>query len=491
MRLALLVILSGAAGALGHAPFYLTPVALAGFAGFIWCVAQRPTARGAAFTAWLGGTAYFMVVLHWIVEPFLVDAARHAWMAPIFLIALPGGLALLWGAAGAMAAFFGANVRHRAIALVVTLSAWELARGYILSGFPWALPSYVWIDTPIIQFSSVTGPYGLTFLTLGLVALPTLFVRWWIGALPVVALALLSFWDRASVVDDAPLGQVRLVQPNAPQDEKWDPEKAHMFVRRMIAATAAPKGDVDMIVWPETALPYRLDAAAPVLQRIAGDAEGVPVVLGINRSDAGRNYNAMIQLGATGAPVDIYDKVRLVPYGEFIPFGHVVALFGIRSFAAQDGYGFTSGAGLRPIETPLGTALPLICYEAVFPQHLNDIGVRPDYILQITNDAWFGNFSGPFQHFDQSRLRAIEQGLPVVRVANTGVSAVIDANGRVIESIGLNETGMRDVTVPGPRAATLYARTGDMPAFLLLAACLGGLWWGRRRNAIAKPAANG
>lgn len=489
---------AGVLAALGHAPFGLWPVSLAGFILLSATVGgarsrderhskgDAKTGWRAAKLGWAGGLGYFALTLSWIVEPFLVDVARHGWMAPFALALMAGGLALFWGLAGWVS-------RGHVVTWAVALGALEMLRGYIFTGFPWALPGYIWIDTPAAMWASVVGPYGLTALTLVFAALivciwtrvgrTRLFAA--MGGLTLaVAGAMGSVLEAPSESEQDALGIVRLVQPNAPQDEKWDPERAPVFVARQIEFTAAPKQGVDLVVWPESAIPYRLHRAAAVLSQIAGAAEGAPVVTGINRTVEERHYNALIMLDNTGQPQEIYDKVQLVPFGEYIPFGQLAEWIGMRSFAARDGYGFSPGPEVRLIATPLGAALPLICYEAIFPDHGRGLE-RPDYLLQITNDAWFGTFSGPYQHLDQARFRAIEQGLPLVRVANTGVSAVIDANGRIVEALGLGVAGFLDVAVPEGRSATLYARTGDIVAAVVLLGALSALLLANRRNAIA------
>lgn len=477
-----IAVVAGAAAALGHAPFGLWPVALLGFASLAYMVAQT---RRPMLIGWAGGLGYFAVALHWIVQPFLVDIARHGWMAPFALILLAGGLALFWAAAGWVSARLG----HRALGWAVALSAAELARGYVLSGFPWALPAYIWADTPVRLSAAIFGPYGLTLITLVLASAIVLDFKAPNPKAVLISLAgfatlfLLSFALISPTTETR--GHVRLVQPNAPQHEKWDPAKAQIFVDRQIEFTRAPKEGVDLIIWPEVAIPYRLETAAPVLARIALAAEGVPVVLGANRSENGLLFNSMVRVDASGAPGQIYDKIRLVPFGEFIPFGQLARLVGLRSFAARDGFGFSPGDELILIDTPLGRALPLICYEAIFPQHISGATERPDYILQITNDAWFGTFSGPYQHLDQARFRAVEQGLPLVRVANTGVSAVIDAQGRVLNQLGLGETGYLDASVPSAMSPTLYSVTGDLSTIVFLFLTLGGLLVAKSRNTIA------
>jgi len=473
---------SGAIAATGHAPFNLWFLALIGFGGLTWAVV---TARRPALAAWFGGIGYFAVSLHWIVQPFLVDVARHGWMAPFALVFMAMGLALFWAVAG----WLSGRTSVPALGWALGMSMAEVARGYVLTGFPWALPAYIWTETPIRMIAAMIGPFGLTALTLSIVALPVMAPRRWMAAAGAAAfLGAMFFWGQQAqhgqLGDD--LGVVRLVQPNAPQHQKWDPQFAHTFVDRQIGFTAEPMDGVDLVIWPETAIPYRLDLAAPVLDRIATAADGVPVVLGVNRSENGRHYNAMITLPSSGVPYDVYDKMHLVPFGEYIPFGQFAQLAGLRSFAARDGFGFSPGASVRTVETPIGRALPLICYEAIFPQHIRRAAERPDYLMQITNDAWFGTFSGPYQHLQQARFRAVEQGLPMVRVANTGVSAVIDAFGRVVHSLPMQEAGFADVTLPGARQAPIYARTGDFPITVILLFTLAALIWTKRRNAIAK-----
>ena len=479
-----LPLLSGSLAALGHAPFSFWPIALLGFGGLIWLVARsdRP-----GRTAWIGGVGYFAITLHWIVEPFLVDVARHGWMAPFALLFMAAGGALFWALAG----WLSAQLAPRALGFAVALAATEMLRGHLLTGFPWALPAYIWTDTSVRLSAALIGPYGLTLVTLVIAALPALTPRPWAGAavaLTAVGLLFVSFPQGAPSGQD--LGTVRLVQPNAPQHEKWDPQKAGIFVRRQIDFTSKPKEDVDLIVWPETAIPFRLSRAGPVFERISEVAEGTPVILGINRQESGKNHNAMVTLGPEGVIGKPYDKVHLVPFGEFIPFGELARWIGLRSFAARDGFGFAPGKAVRLIDTPLGQALPLICYEAIFPGHIRRQEKRPDYLLQITNDAWFGTFSGPYQHLDQARFRALEQGLPLVRVANTGISTVVDAYGNLGQSLELGKTGFLDAKVPEGRAITLYGRFGDRPILLLLIVLGGALFWNNRRNAIALDAGN-
>jgi apolipoprotein N-acyltransferase len=465
----------GALAALGHAPFSFAAATVAGLVGALMLATLAGGPRRAAWLGWSVGAGYFLVALHWIVEPFLVDADRHGWMAPFALVFLAGGLAVFWAAAFATAAWI-ASPPARPLALVLTLSLAEWLRSTVLSGFPWALPAYAWGETPAIHVAALVGPFGMTLLTLLAAAGIAMALQhgrslFWApaGAVPLAALTLFGVWEsRGLMVEatDAPV--IRLVQPNAPQDEKWDPDRALTFAERKIDLTGRTPAP-DLVIWPEAAIPWRLDDAGPILERAAEAAGGAPVILGATRIEAGRAYNSLAVVGPGGEVVQTYDKHHLVPFGEFIPLGGLARLVGLRSFAARDGHGFAAGEGPRRLDLGwMGRPLPLICYEAIFPAEVG-AGARPGWLLQITNDAWFGTFSGPYQHLAQARFRAVEQGLPMVRVANTGVSAMIDARGDVIRSIPLGQGGYIDAALPPAAPPTPYAKTGDAPFLAVLA----------------------
>ncbi|MBO9406550.1 apolipoprotein N-acyltransferase [Shimia sp. R9_1] len=473
----------GSMAGLGHPPFDLWWATLLAFAAVFYLLHEVQRGRE---TVWLGlgfGTGYFAMSLHWIVEPFFVDPLRHGWMAPFAIVFMAVGLSLFWSAA-----FWLAKRLHPSgWPVVLTLTGAELLRAYVLTGFPWGMPSYALVDRLAGQGAAFVGPHGLNLMlfavsmALGLAAVATR------GRLPLAALgvsgAVALAWPMAPAEPVAPTEQpvVRLVQPNAPQHQKWDPEYTGLFFERLVRATAAGGQRPELIVWPETAVPVLLNYAEETLQIISRSAAGVPVVLGINRFEGTRIHNAAILLDSIGEVAATYDKHHLVPFGEYIPLGNLMARIGITGFASRSGDGFSPGPGpaLMDLGT-LGKALMLICYEAVFPQDVFNAPERPSFILHLTNDAWFGSFSGPFQHLAQARMRAIESGLPVLRAANTGVSAAIDAQGRVLQALELNTEGYLDVALPAPRPRTVYARSGDWPiiavVFLLLCATSLTLW---------------
>ncbi|MDP5334470.1 MAG: apolipoprotein N-acyltransferase [Paracoccaceae bacterium] len=488
----LLALASGLAVALGQAPFDLWPVAIPGLALLFQLIRTAGDMRQAAFLGLAAGTGHFALALFWIIEPFLVNVARHGWMAPFALIGMSAGLALFWAVAAAVVRGLGG----RALAFVAAFTLVEVLRSYVLTGFPWALIGHVWIDTPLVHVASVVGHHALTLLALlaaaGLVQLLSPHRRWWgAGSLAMVGAA--ALWGgtvtgggpgQGGTAQADPAGMadrpvIRMIQPNAPQHLKWDRTMIPVFFQRQIDYTAAMGLDPaqprpDLVIWAETALSVILENAEPELEAITLAADGVPVVLGIQRFIGQRTFNSAIYLDGGGTIRAIYDKHRLVPFGEYMPFGEVLSQFGIHGMAASRGGGFSPGAGPRLMDLGgLGHALPLICYEAVFPQAILGAPDRPDFLMQITNDAWFGTYSGPYQHLAQARLRAIEQGLPMVRVANTGVSAMIDGHGRVTAALPLDTAGWLDAPLPRALPPTIYALWGELPIMLIILGLLG------------------
>ncbi len=465
---------AGLVMATGQAPLGWSLVALAGFAA-IFAVADRADApRQAALAGWAGGAGYFAGGMFWIVEPFLVDPVRHGWMAPFALVLLPAGLALFWAAAFWLGARIAQGGR-RLLLTAVLLAVVEVARTFVLTGFPWALAGYLWIGAPPMQAAALFGPHGLTLLTTLLAAAGAVWLgrgRPWLAAPALAALTVAGLWAWGTTLLAAPAPDqrdqltVRIVQPNAEQGLKWDPMLAEEFLGRLLVATAeTPAGPPpDLIVWPETAVQYLLNGSDALIGAIDAAAGGRPVIFGIVRAEGPRYFNSLVVTDQDGGVAEVYDKHHLTPFGEYMPFGELLGRFGIHGLAASSGGAFTAGSGPRLIDTgAAGRALPLICYEAIFPHGLRT-DERPDWIVQITNDAWFGEISGPHQHLAQARLRAVEQGLPVVRAANTGVSAVIDARGRIVAELGLGQQGFLDAALPAALPPTLYARTGDWPA---------------------------
>ncbi|WP_371168301.1 apolipoprotein N-acyltransferase [Aliiroseovarius sp. 2305UL8-7] len=492
-------VLVGCIAALGHAPFYFPVLTLAGLAAGGYVVLAADVPRHAALRAWALGIGYFGVTLSWLVEPFFVDIARHGWMAPFALLLMAAGLSLIWSIpVGLM--FRLVLPRYRWLAVAFALIMAEYMRARLFGGFPWGNPGHIWIDTPFAPLAAYLGASGLGALTLLVAILLAEIVRasrqetmrairlsaLWVA---IVGLAYFSstYRNGQTLAEDTDV-TLRLVQPNAPQHLKWNPDHAFSFVSRQIEYTAAPPAvgqpEPDLIIWPETAVPTLLEWAGDVTAAIADAAHGIPVIFGVQRGEQPRYYNSLALLGAEGQVQNTYDKHHLVPFGEYIPLGNLLERFGISAFAARAGHGYSAGPGPRVMDTgAAGKVLPLICYEAIFPRHIRSAPERPDWILHATNDAWFGEYSMPYQHLAQARFRAIEFGLPVIRVANTGVSAVIDAHGDLRAEIPLGQAGFIDARLPGAAAPTPFARFGDWPLLMLVIVAIGALLAGRSRNA--------
>ena len=459
-RLPLLAAL-GAVAALGQVPASW-PWAMVGALVVMMALFRR----GAGLRdAWAFGTGHFAVALRWIVEPFQVDAARDGWMAPFALLLMAGGLALFWGAA-----FWGARRLRLGLAGLVALWAGaEALRSLLFTGFPWALIGHAWLGTPLERLAALGGAQGLTLLTLGLAAgIVAIGRSAWLAAPALLVAALWVGLDPGPAPPPEPGAPlVRVVQPNVPQNEKWDPllMPAH-FERLMTLSGGARRAD--LVVWPESALTEALDPASPSLRAARAATGGAPLAFGAAREEGGRWFNALALLDGDGRVAAVYDKAHLVPFGEYVPWGDVLARFGVRGMAQSQGEGFSAGPGPALMDVPgIGLARPLVCYEGIFAEEVPAPGPRPRLLLLATNDAWFGERAGPLQHFELGRLRAIEQGLPLVRAANTGVSAVIDGRGRVLARLPLHQAGAIEAPLPPALPPTLYARTGDWPALIL------------------------
>lgn len=499
-------ILLGAAAALGQAPWGLWPVSVAAFALIVWRVATTTSARDGALSSLRAGIGYFALSMFWIIEPFLVEPEIYGWLAPFALTGIAVGGALFWAVPTwlALLPVRGAAMRGVAFAAAIVLSDW--LRGWLFTGLPWALGGHIWIDSPVGQIAALAGSIGLSALTMLLALLPNLLraldnnrMRGLLSGAALSLAVLAGAWAYGSARLSTPLPDtarpqiLRLVQPNAEQRLKWDPYWSGVFFQRLIDLSSGPTaegGRPDVVIWPETAVNFLLEHAGTAPQDIKTAIEA-PLLLGIQRVEGNRYFNSFAEFRRDGTIGQIYDKFHLVPFGEYTPWGDAMSRLGISAFAARYGNGYTPGDGAHVLRG-LGAGLPpvqvLICYEAVFSRHLITQGAeRPEWLLQITNDAWFGTQSGPWQHLAQARLRAIESGLPLIRVANTGVTAVIDARGTIKAQLDLGIEGRLDAALPASLASTPWSKLGDWPAVLLAALALLGaiVGSGLKRNPSA------
>jgi apolipoprotein N-acyltransferase len=470
---------AGAAAALAMPPLHWLPLAILGIVVFVWLWDAAPSAKSALWRGWLWGLGHFAVGSYWMVEAFFVPPADFKYLGPPMVMGLAAVLAFFPALAAGSARWLALRLPHlqgRFRRLLVLALAWTVAewlRGHVFTGYPWNPLGHVWaFSTPLLQGAALVGVYGLgtvSFLTLAAPA-----AGWRATGAAAVALGIAAVLGQQVM---APVGEtsgrplLRIVQPNTAQSEKWRQENIERQVAKLIALSRRPGFDgLAAVVWPETALPFVVDPASPALPTLAAAAPPGGYLLtgaarGSERPQDGV-WNSLLAIARPGTIVAHYDKVHLVPFGEYIPFHKEIAplsgLIGRGSFEVGESRVTLALPGLPSFS-------PLICYEAIFPAAVTGPGPRPDWLLNITNDAWFGVSSGPYQHLTSARLRTVEEGLPMLRAANTGVSAVIDAYGRLLSQLDMEQAGVIDVALPLPRAATLYARWHD---FALLASLL-------------------
>ena len=478
----------GALSALAQAPYDLLPVLLVSFPGLFVLLdasAHRPRPLRSGFTVGFAfGLGAMALGIYWVAFAFLVQAEAFAWMIPVLVPGLMAYLALYAGLSGWLTVLLWRHGWRGDVTRVLTLAAaWslgEVLRGEVFDGFPWNIVSQSAASfLPLAQAASWAGPYGLSFLMVGLACVPVLLAygRRRRPVLAMGALAVLLIAGSVRMIEaPAARGDVALVvvQPSVPQRDKLDPERQEDALARMVAMTAEAGADTEDLpaayaVWPENA--YRYLDEVPGVE--AGLASAFPdnmiLVTGSVRAtptSGGTDYdfhNAIQVFGATEDGekplVATYDKHHLVPFGEFLPLGGLFRSLGLDSLAPG---GFTPGAGPRTLAAGPAPFAPLVCYEGVFPGELYPMDARPDWLVISTNDAWFGDRAGPRQHLAIGQMRAIESGLPVARSANTGISAVIGPQGRILAQLPLYEAGVLVRALPAPLPRTPYDRLGEL-----------------------------
>ncbi|MDB5601090.1 MAG: apolipoprotein N-acyltransferase [Xanthobacteraceae bacterium] len=501
-RRAAIAFLAGAVSALGLAPIDAWPVLFLTFPVLVWLIDGTAAGRYggvgvAAITGWWFGFGYFVAGLYWIGHAFLVDAQTFGWLLPFAVTILPAGLALFTavGCAAARLLWTRGPSRILALALALTLSEW--LRGNVLTGFPWNSFGYTLTgSSALAQSASLIGLWGLTFVAVAVFASTATLTddrnetkRPWLPVAASVALLVgLAIFGTVRLaktptafVDGVKL---RIMQPNLSQDDKFNYSAKASVMRRYLALSDKATGpqsmgvrDATHLIWPESAFPFFLTREVDALAQIAALLpQGTVLITGgvrepdtLEQRQAHRAYNSIYVIDHDGSVLSVYDKVHLVPFGEYLPFQKWAERLGFIPLTKVPG--FLSGDRRRLIEAPRAPPfLPLICYEIIFPDEAVPAGDRPGWLLNLTNDGWFGISSGPYQHFRQARLQAIERGLPLVRAANTGISAVVDPLGRVVASLPLGTEGVLDAQLPKPVAVTFYRRYGGglVAAFLFV-----------------------
>ncbi len=508
--------LAGALSVLAMAPFFLWPIMFFTFPVLIWaldsvCMREddisalaclRKRLGRAAAVGWGFGFGYFLCGVYWIGYSFYVDADRNAALMPLAIASLAATLALFYAAAGIIAASLWRRGYARILAFIFAFFCAEAARGYLFTGFPWNLfGEAVAANDALMQMAAYVGVYGLTLAALFIfstpaavvAAAPARFMRSWI-ALVCAALALAGGFafgterlrEQAGEVEGV---RVRIVQPNIPQADKMKPEnRSWIFARTLELSRNGSSGEdisaFTHVIWPETSAPILLAFndgffSAEMKRALAAlIPPNASLILGGERAVGGRTpegrfrfdrvFNSLFVLGEGAEIRSIYDKRHLVPFGEYVPLKSVINIASFGAFTETWG-GFDAGAGQdSPMRAPHGPDfLPLICYEIIFPGRVEERTKRPFWMVNLTNDAWFGSSTGPYQHLHQAQIRAVEEGLPVMRAANTGISAVIDPFGRILAHLDLGKTGALDHGLPRSLPITFFEKT-RLPAFIVL-----------------------
>ena len=513
-----LALVAGAGAALAFPPFGFLP-GLLGYAllmGLWDAAAPGARLKSAFWRGWLAGTIFFLISTWWVGEAFYVDAKDQGWMAPIAVALLAAGLGLFWGGAGLLYAWFRPGGALRPILFAGCFSLFEWLRGHVLTGFPWDLAGETWpAGSPISQAAALVGAYGLGWITLAACAAPALL---WPGprrradgfaaGLAAVALTALYGYGAIRLAHPAPepagAPWVRVVQANVDQESKYDEALFRSILERYTRLTAQPPAPAsprapDIVIWPEGAIPDSVnDYLAPdtwTRAAITGALKpGQTLILGGYRLAGSAEhplaYNSLFAFRVRGGDLvmtGLYDKFRLVPFGEYLPAESLLAPLGFKKLVHVTD-GFDAGPRPRPISPEaVPPVQPLICYESLFPGFVRQgatIGGRPAWIVNISNDAWFGKTSGPWQHLNIASYRAIEEGLPMVRATPTGVSAVIDAYGRIRPGAQLAQgaQGVIDAPLPPASTPTPFSRWGETIFWLMmtLSAAIGRYAWMNR-----------
>jgi apolipoprotein N-acyltransferase len=487
-------------------PFDLAPLIFVAFPGLLWLDEGSAGIWASARLGYVFGLGFFVAGLYWIAAALFVDIAVFWWALPFAVLGVPAVMAFFPAAALLVTAIGSSRLRLSPTARVCLFAgAWsaaEWARGHFLTGLPWNLVGYAWSGgfpgaLAVLQTAAWVGIYGLSLVTVLAASLPSLLgtpsllpapaLR---RAAPAIAALLLILAPAAAGavrLHQLPSGSagiwLRLVQPSIPERMKWDPAAAEANFQRLLKLSSAPsEHTLSAVIWPEAAAPFLLERESA---RRAAIAAVLPkdgyLVTGALRANpppgpVTQVWNSIEAIDARGVIRAAYDKAHLVPFGEYVPFSDLLPIKKITPGAID----LSAGPGPRSVSLPgLPAFAPIICYEAIFPGAIVDEDQRPGWILNATNDAWYGRSSGPFQHFAIARTRAVEEGLPLVRAANNGISAVVDAAGRVVAGMNLDTIGYLDVMLPAPSAETLYAKTGDG---LFLAMLLLGLLPGVSRR---------
>ncbi|MEQ1937621.1 apolipoprotein N-acyltransferase [Mesorhizobium sp. CN5-321] len=495
-RRSLAAFLAGALLVLAQAPYDFPAVGFVSFPVLVWLLdgatgdasaGRLRRLRPAFAVGWWFGFGYFLAGLWWIGSALLVEADEFAWALPLAVVGIPLVLAFFYAVATALARLFWSSDIGRIAALAFGFGVAEWLRGFLFTGFPWNEVGYAVMPVPLLmQGVSVIGMVGMNVLAVVVFALPALLagrrhLRLGIVLFVVLICADIGFgWFRLTQPEPAASRSldVRIVQPSVDLSEKWDAAVRDRIFKTMLTLSAQKPdlthAEPQLILWPETSVPFLFNERPDALTAL-GDMlkPGQLLLAGAVREESGtgaedRYYNSVVAIDDTGQIVDAVDKVHLVPFGEYLPLSGLLERLGIEQFVAGP-MDFSAGAARHAITVPGGVkAVPFICYEVIFPRLVAVDVTSGELIVNVTNDAWFGDTPGPYQHFRQAQVRAVENGIPLLRAANTGISAVVDPRGRIVDALAIDAKGILDVRVPVVRQWVVSADQRRINGFVLL-----------------------
>lgn len=488
-QMAVIAFAAGACMSFALPPFFFMPVAFLGFTTLVFLFDGLSQSRKKKIkfflTGWAFGFGYFLSSLWWLANALMVDGSIPLFLVPIAIAILPAGLALFWGFAGFLCSLFWRQGASRIFWIAFAFGLAEWLRGICFTGFPWNAIGYMAMPTPVLmQSSALIGLYGMNVVATFVFAAPAIFfghtkkTAIFISALLLIFLHIgFGFYrlHHAPQMGETPPDAlwVRILQPSIDQSVKLDANARYQILLQLLELSSLPpqqNHEPDIIIWPETSEPYFLDYSPEVRHKIVATMPQNSVALiGTARAERSTTetsyFNTIQALDSNGNILASSDKLHLVPFGEYLPFTSFLKSIGFSAVAEIAG-GYSTGSVRRTVTLPNGiTYLPLICYEIIFPTEIQFEGPTPSVIINVTNDAWYGDTPGPMQHLHQAQVRAIEQGLPVIRAANNGISAVIDAYGRLNTTLGYNKVGIIDAPLP-PKIASECDRDKNLFALI-------------------------
>lgn len=492
---------------LAFAPLHFFPAAIISISTFYFLCEKSQSRKESFLLGWCYGFGYFVAGIYWISISLLVDAQSFAWLIPFALTLIPSVLALYFALLAisfylVVSKFSFSKNYEKFLIFAIFWIVCEILRAFLFTGFPWNLLGYIWMfNDAAIQVASIFGVWGLSFFAVLISLVPIPFInknlsqgdKIFAAILFLLLLASLIFGhsriDDAKIVSDKNL-KLRLVQGNIKQEMKWDArEKRSNLMKHIEMTKSRDTSEIAAVIWSETSVPYAIDPFSGIVDtlklalpnHIGGG--GMLVTGGLRLEMSGDEnienvWNSVFTFGNNGI-IASYDKHHLVPFGEYVPLQKYLPFV---QKITNGAIGFSQGSGPKTIHGDLISISPLLCYEVIFPDKIIDRNDRPELLVNLTNDAWFGNSTGPYQHFDMARMRAVEYGIPLARVANTGITAFFDPFGRVVNKINLNQEGIIDVDLVKNLEPTIYSRYCFAPLILLVSFLL--IFLAHRKNVI-------